>query len=287
MEYSHVSSSEKYEISEFLKSKEMLHNLSFLLQKEVGEEEVTVNSCYLANKFFFPTDFNDDWDAKISNKDIYSDSWVYIIPIMIKDERTIIMLKKDDEKYEFAEISYGDENIRFFIDDTEIEDTVIKAGIFEEEINYSDVLFSPFLHTVFIHINTDKKDYLIPYTAIDMSEYYEKKLYKSGEIYETKELLQMIVDASLVDLSKKTEEKDEPQFFGGESSTADNNTISQVELFENSHENSYLNSDKAENINNRKTVGEAVINPLAISGCLMTVCLILVILGVKSYKKHI
>ena len=282
IDYTGISVSECEKISDFIRTDEMINNISFALSENVEADDINISNCYMMNMFMFPEDFNEKWDVKDRIKEIYGDMMFYTIPIIIKDKKAVISLRQIDGQYKFSGITYGDSTSIYFIDEEEIKKTIKEAGILEESINYSDVLFAGFANnTLFVHINTEEKDYLIPYTAIDLSEFYEKNLYKSGEIYETSEVLKMMIDSSMVSLSEDGNKENGTL----EVPLGGNGYRDQMNLSNKGSEEDVY-PEKTDLTNYNGSQGDKINKNLIISGILVTSTLILIIIGIKKQSRH-
>ena len=272
VDYRGVSDSEREEIAEYLQTEEMLGQLSFGIGEDVTKDDISIFDYYKVNMFMFPVDAYDHWDPKESVGDMYSDGWFYQIPLIVKGEKTTVAsLTKVNGEFKCAGVSYGKGNIGYFIDEADVKKTILEAGISEEEINYEDILITSLTYTLFIHINTVDNDYMIPYSSIDLSgrdlsEYYEAEMYKSGELYETYDILQMLVNASIVSLSKEKKEYENPYevLLGGTGSTA---------------------SGQSGTNNTGSESGGNGIKIFIISSILVLGCLVLAVFGINKYKK--
>lgn len=275
VDYTGINTSEYEAIKEYINSEEMLHNISFAIMKEVSKDDISFLNCYKMNMFAYPANFNDSWNAKSSISDIYADMWVYSVPIIIRGEKAVVFLKIEDDNYRFSGISRGEGCSVYFVNDKDIEKTLKESGVPEEEVNYADVLYAGFAgNTLFIHINSDKMDYLIPYTAIDLSEFYEESLYKSGEMYETSEVLHILKDSSFVSLDRSVEN-------GGDDL--------QAQLGGNGHdEQLHSGKDKEDEKDDliKQNAKKENDNTLMISGILMSSALILTIIAIKIRAKQ-
>ncbi|MBR6402620.1 MAG: hypothetical protein IKS48_04485 [Eubacterium sp.] len=285
IDYTGVPVSEYEKISEFLRTDNLIHNLSFALQEDISEDDVSFSSCYMVNFFMFPVDSYADWNAKESLKDIYGDLSLYTVPLVIKGKKTVISLKQVDGQYEFVGASYGEANSTYFIDEEEIERIISEAGISEETINYSDIMLANFAaNTLFVHINTVEKDYMIPYTAIDLSEYTHEKLYKSGEIYETSEILKMLADSSFTDISNT----DENGGYEADTLTATPEESIQDDKIESGSSESLeerTSYTDPVNLNNNESQSGAVNKILLTSGILVVSFLILIFIAIRIKRK--
>ncbi len=266
VDYKGVSDSEREEIADFIQNEEVLEDLSLILQEDITQEDISVFDCYRVTVFMFPFESYEHWDPKESVADIYSDGCGYLVPLVVMGRKTVnATLTKENGKYKYNGVSYGEGNIRYFIDEKDVEKTIREAGISEENINYADVLITSLTETVFVHINTFDNDYMIPYTGTDLSEYYETEMYKSGELYKTYDILQMLVNASIVSLSKDNTQYENPidVLCGGSTSTVGHSGSNNI--------------GSESGGNGTKTV--------IISSILVLGCLVLAVFGINKYKK--
>ncbi|MCR5728431.1 MAG: hypothetical protein K6G24_13315 [Lachnospiraceae bacterium] len=195
--YTGISGVELEKIVSFVQSDEMISELSLALNEEIDRNEVYCSECFMVN--VLQGDFYKLWDMTESIKTIYGEVWQYKVPLVIRNKKTVITLLRNGDKYECIGISYGDANSIYFLNESDIEKTVQEAGISVDSIDYSDVLMAYSVNTLFVHISISGKDYLIPFTAVDLSEYsdYEDDMYKSGEMYTIATVIEKLRNSSL------------------------------------------------------------------------------------------
>lgn len=262
-DYTGISDLEREIISEYIQTDEMINTLSFALSETVTKDDINFCDCYKVN--MLSTDFYNKWSSNASAESIYSDMWQYKIPLIIKDKKTVITLKNNDDRFVFCGVSYGEGNVIYFIDVQNIEKNIQNIGLTENEINYSDVLFASLVNTLFIHINSMGKDYLIPYTAVDLSAYseYTDKMYISGEIYEISEVIELIANSSYAPKSNiNNYEVDKLELLGGGG----------------------LNFDGIDLKDNEKNIVDLKADSLTVTGLIMVASLLLLVVVVKKIK---
>ena len=174
-----ISNDDCIKIDEFIRSKEMIERIEFLLQDKVNEEDIDTSNAIKVN--LLPYKFIDMFGYSRDIREMYGSNWQYKIPMEINGKKVVVTLNSNsDNTFEYAGISYGEDNKVFFINKGDIERELHKVGISDEDIQYSDILYHYDTNTIFVHFNTCKEydsetissrgleaNYLIYYSTTD------------------------------------------------------------------------------------------------------------------------